>query len=457
MVVEAVPSSSPPLSTRRERVGWYFYDWANSAFITTVVTVFMGPYLTAIANSAAGCTADDETCDNRIPLLFLEILPGQLFPYMVSLSVFLTVILLPLVGAIADRSPYKRELMVLFAYVGSGATIGMLFLVGERYLLGSVLFLVANMAFGASVVVYNSFLPQLAGPDDRDTVSSVGWAVGYVGGGLLLALNLVALLLHEQLGLTEGDVVRYSLVSAGVWWAAFTTVPLLTLRNRPPVEGVARGFVVTDGFRQLWHTLKGLRAFPLTLLFLAAYLIYSDGIATVIALSALYGSEELGLSADTLVITILLVQFVAVFGAMGMGKVATRVGAWKTVLASLVLWSLVVTAAYFLPAGEVLPFMLLGAAIGLVLGGSQALSRSLFSQLIPKGKEGEFFGIFEITDKATSWLGPLVFGLALGLTGSYRTAIISVILFFAVGFVLLLLVPMRRAIVAAGNTPPVHL
>lgn len=455
MIVDENAGPRVPLSTRRERFGWYSYDWANSAFQTTVITVFLGPYLTGIANNAAGCTSDgDEDCTTRIPLLFLDILPGQLFPYMVSMAVFLTVIGLPLVGAIADRSPYKRELMVFFAYVGAGATIGMLFLVDDRYLLGSVLFLIANVAFGASVVVYNSFLPQIAGPDDRDRISSAGWAFGYFGGGLLLALNLVALLMHETLGLSEGDVARYCIVSAGIWWAGFTTIPLLTLRNRPPVEGVARGFLLTDGFRQLWHTLKQLRAFPLTLLFLLAYLVYSDGIATVISLSAVYGSEELDLSQQTLVLTILVVQFVAIFGAIGMGRIAARVGAFRTVLGSLVLWSLVVTAAYFLPARQVVPFLLLGVLIGLVMGGSQALSRSLFSQLIPKGKEGEFFGIYEITDKSTSWLGPLVFGLAYGITASYRVAIISVIIFFVGGFVLLLMVPMRRAIVAAGNAPP---
>src|SRR5690606_8712240 len=230
---------------------------------------------------------------------------------------------------------------------------------------------------------------------------------GYAGGGLLLAVNLVALLLHEQLGLSEGDAVRYCIVSAGLWWAAFTTVPLLTLRNRPPLEGTVHGFVLTEGFRQLWRTIKGMRAYPLTLLFLLAYLVYSDGIATVVSLSALYGSEELDLSADTLVITILVVQVVAVFGALGMGRAAARVGAWRTVLATLVLWSLVISVAYFLPAGQVLPFVLLGAAIAVVLGGSQALSRSLFSHLVPRGKEAEYFGIYEITDKSTSWVGPL--------------------------------------------------
>ena len=440
-------------STRRERVGWYSYDWANSAFSTTVVTVFLGPYLTSIAKRAAGCEGD--ACNDAvIRPLGIEMAPGSLFPYAVSLSVFLTVFVLPVVGAIADRSPRKKALLALWAYLGSAATIGMLFLTGDRYLLGAALFLVANVSFGASVVVYNSFLPQIATEEQRDSVSSIGWAFGYLGGGLLLLLNVAAVLSKDALGLSTGDVARYSIASAGLWWAGFTTIPMLRLRNRPPAAGVARGSVLTDGFRQLGHTLKSLKAYPLSLFFLIAYLVYNDGIQTVIALAAVYGAEELGLGQDTLTMTILMVQFLAFFGALGMGAIAKRVGAWKTLLGSLVLWTAVIGVAYVLPAGEVLPFVLLGGAIGVVLGGSQALSRSLFSQLIPKGREGEYFGLYEISDKGTSWLGPLLFGLAFDATRSYRVAIISLLVFFIVGFVALAAVPMRRAIVAAGNTPP---
>ncbi|MEO3819514.1 MFS transporter [Plantactinospora sp. B24E8] len=451
------PVETAPPSDRRERVGWYFYDWANSAFQTTVITVFLGPYLTSIAKTAAGCASDDPCRGQRISLLGIDIAPGSLFPYMVSLSVFLTVFVLPVVGAVADRSPRKKEMLALFAYVGSAATIGLLFLTGDRYLLGAGLFLVANIAYGASIVVYHSFLPQIAGPEQRDSVSSVGWAIGYIGGGTLLALNVAGVLFKDSLGLDTGEVARYSIVSAGVWWAAFTTIPLLRLRNRPPTAGPAQGPLLIDGFRQLWQTLRELKAYPLTLFFLVAYLVYNDGIQTVISLSATYGTEELNLSDDVLVPTILMVQFLAFFGALGMGALAKRIGAWKTILTSLVLWTVVLAVAFRLPANQALPFVLLGGGIGIVLGGSQALSRSLFSQLIPKGKEAEYFGIYEISDKGTSWLGPLLFGLAYGMTESYRVAIISLLTFFVVGFVLLLAVPIRRAIVAAGNVPPERL
>jgi UMF1 family MFS transporter len=432
-------------STRKERVGWYFYDWANSAFPTTVVTVFLGPYLGSVADKAADS-------GGMVHPLGIPVAAGSLFAYTVSLSVLLTVFVLPVVGAVADRTHRKKQLLALFAYVGAGATVGLAFLTGTRYLLGATLFLIANIGFGAANVVYNSFLPQIAGPDDRDRVSSVGWSIGYIGGGLLLALNVVAVELGGDAH--KAEVARWSIVSAGLWWAAFTTIPLVRLRNRPAVAGEHRGSVLTDGFRQLGHTLAGLKAFPLTLFFLVAYLVYNDGIQTVISLASVYADKELKLPQAVQVETILLVQFLAFAGAWAMGRLALRYGAWKTVLASLVVWTMALGIAFVLPAGRPVPFILLGCLIGIVLGGSQALSRSLFSQLIPPGREAEYFGLYEISSDGTSWLGPLLFGLAYQVTHTYRVAIVSLLAFFVIGFVALLAVPVRRAIVAAGNTPP---
>lgn len=446
-----------PSSNRRERTGWYFYDWANSAFQTTVITVFLGPFLTTVAEQAAGCELGADSCLGYVYPLGIKVAAGSYYPYLISLSVLLTVFVLPVVGAIADRTRHKKRLLAGAAYVGAGATVAMAFVTGERYLLGGALFLVANIAFGSAIVVYNSFLPQLGGPDDRDGISSRGWALGYLGGGLLLALNLAVVTAFSEEGNPQRtlDLARWSIVSAGVWWAVFTLVPLRWLREHPTAAALtSSGNVLTDGFRQLGRTVRQLRAYPLTLFFLLAFLVYNDGIATVITLSSQYGTEELRLTQSTLIVTILLVQFLAFGGALLLGALARRIGAWKTVLLSLLLWIGVVIGAFRLPAEAPLPFMALGAAIGLVLGGSQALSRSLFSQLIPAGKEGEYYGFYEISDRGTSWLGPLAFGLVFQLTNSYRVGLVSLLIFFVVGFVLLLAVPMRRAIVAAGNTPP---
>jgi MFS transporter, UMF1 family len=445
-----------PTSTRRERTGWYFYDWANSAFSTTVVTVFLGPFLTSVTEQAGGCALGADTCTATVHPLGITVAAGSYFPYLVSLSVFLQVFVLPIMGAVADRTPRKKILLATTAFLAAAATIAMAFVTGDRYLLGGLLFLIANISGGASIVVYNSFLPQLAGPDDRDKVSSRGWALGYLGGGLLLLANLVAVMLLSIDGNPQRtlDLARWCIVSAGVWWAGFTLIPLAWLREHPGADSSGGGNVLVDGFRQLGRTITGLRAYPLTLFFLLAYLIYNDGIQTVIALASQYGTEELKLGQSTLIITILLVQFLAFGGALALGALAQRIGARRSVVLSLALWLIVIVAAYFLPAGQPIPFMILGLGIGLVLGGSQALSRSLYSQLIPPGREGEYYGFYEISDKGTSWLGPLAFGLVYQLTSSYRIGIVSLIVFFVAGAVLLSLVPMRRAITAAGNTPP---
>jgi len=450
-------ATTAPVNHRRERTGWYFYDWANSAFSTTVITVFLGPFLTSITEQAAGCALGADECDGRVHPLGITVAAGSYFPYLVSLSVLLTVFVLPVMGAIADRAERKKPLLAAAAFVGAGATIAMAFVTGERYLLGGLLFIIANIAFGASVVVYNSFLPRLAGPDERDKVSSRGWALGYLGGGVLLLLNLVVVTWLSISGDDQRtlDLARWCIVSAGVWWAVFTLVPLRWLREHPGVEaGAVRGNVLTDGFRQLGQTIRSLRAYPLSLFFLVAFLVYNDGIQTVISLASQFGTEELKLEQSTLIVTILIVQFLAFGGALLLGALAVRIGARKTVLIALVGWLGVVLAAFWLPEGEPLPFMLLGVGIGLVMGGSQALSRSLFSQLIPDGREGEYYGFYEISDKGTSWLGPLAFGLVFQLTNSYRIGLVSLVVFFIVGGILLAMVPMRRAIVAAGNTPP---
>jgi len=366
---------------------------------------------------------------------------------------------LPVTGAIADRVAHKRRLLAGLAFLGSLCTLAMFFVAGQRYLLGAGLFVVANLAFGASIVVYNSWLPDLASPDERDKISSRGWAFGYLGGALLLALNLALFIGHDSLGVSEGDAVRICLASAGIWWGGFTVLTVTLLRDRPPHAVVAdrRGGTVRGSFRQLGATLRDLRRYPLTLWFLGAYLLFNDGVQTVINVSAQYGKEELRLSQTTLVSTILLVQLVAFLGAVALGRIAQAVGAKRTVLGALVVWTLVLVAAYFVQAGAALQFYLLATVIGIVLGGTQALTRSLFSQLIPPGREAEYFGFYEISDRGTSWLGPFLFALTFQLTDSYRYAIFSLVFFFVVGGLLFLRLPMRRAIEQAGNVAPERL
>ncbi|MFF9704391.1 MFS transporter [Streptomyces griseofuscus] len=434
---------------RRQQRGWYFYDWAYSVYSASVLTVFIGPYLTSIAEHAADS-------GGYVHPLGIPVRAGSYFAYSVSLSVILAVVAMPLVGSAADRTGRKKPLLAAAAYTGAAATTGMFFLDGDRYLLGGVLLVVANAAAAVGGMLYNSYLPQIAPPEERDAVSSRGWAFGYGAGAMVLVANLVLYSAHDSFGLSQGQAVRICLASAGLWWGAFTLVPLRLLRDR---RARAAGEAAPDGVpstgpRQLAATARDMRRHPLTLSFLLAYLIYNDGIQTVISQASVYGSQELGLGQSTLIVAVLLVQVLAVAGALAMGRLARTYGAQRTILGSLVAWTITLAAGYFLPAKAPVYFFLLAAGIGMVLGGSQALSRSLFSHLVPPGKEAEYFSAYELSDRGMSWLGPMLFGVTYQLTGSYRSAIISLVAFFVIGFALLARVPVRRAIAAAGNPVP---
>jgi UMF1 family MFS transporter len=437
------------MNDRRELFGWYVYDWANSAFYTTVIAVFMGPYLTSVAEAAADA-------GGFVYPLGIKVAAGSLYSYTVSLSVFFQMLLLPLLGAISDYSHLKKQMLSFFAYTGSLATMGLYFLEGDRYLLGSVLFLVANFSVGASIVFYNAFLNDIASPDRRDAVSSNGYAVGYVGGGLLLAANLWLFSNASSFGISTGHAVRISLLSSGLWWAIFTLIPMGLLKRRHSVKSLPKNETqLTIGFKQLKLTLRELPRYRHTMLFLVAYLLYNDGIQTVIALASQFGSKELGLETSTLTTVVLIVQFVAIFGAIIFNYVARWVGTKRAIMISVLIWAATVVYAYG-ALKTARDFYIMGAVIGIVLGGSQALSRSLYSLMIPKGKEAELFSLYEISDKGTSWLGPLIFGLTYQFTSSYRLAILSLATFFILGLVLLTFVNVRKAIAEAGGPQKVE-
>ncbi len=455
--VVVAPAPPPGRETRVQR-SWYFYDWANSAYVTTTATVLMGPYLTSVATAAA-CPdlPDGASCTETLPVLGLAVSPGSLYAYTTTVSTIVSALVLIVVGGIADRSPRPTRMLAGFAWLGAVAAALMFFVMGTDWQLGVVLLIVANLALGSSLVIYDSLLVRIASPDDRDRVSSKGWGFGYLGGGILLALNFLLDVFHTRLGLDRSTSTRISLLSAGVWWGVFTVIPVLGLRDvggtlAIPVERT-RG-VVGGSFAQLADTFQELRLFPQTLLFLLAYLFFNDGIQTVIGNSSLYGIEELKFPQQTVLGIFLFVQFVAFAGSWLFGRLADRIGAWRTVLWSIGIWTVIVLVAFFVPARSIVLFAALALAIGLVLGGSQALSRSLYSQLIPRGREAEFFSLYQAMERGTSWFGTLTFGLVYQFTHSYRLAIVALVVFFVIGGLLLSRVRMRDGILAAGNAVP---
>ena len=411
----------------RYRRAWYLYGWASQPFPTLVVTVFMSRYLTSVTENAVGK-------NGRVHVLGIPIAPGSLFVYTITAATIVLVVLMPLVGAI-----------------GALACVAMVFVGPTAWQLGAALFSVAFLGYSCSIVVSYSLLIDVSTYDERDQVSSTGWAIAYIGGGIPLALAFAASLLVDK-----STLARAALCFAGIWWLGFS-IPVR--RALPAQLGAAparptAGSVITAGFRQLAETIRHVRAFPLTLAFLGAFLVYNDGIQTVVTVSAQYGDKQLQLSDTVLLSAILLVQFVAFAGALLLGRLAGVFGAKRVVLGSLVAWLVAILLAYRLQEGVAWQFFALAVLIALVLGGSQALSRAIFSRLIPRGAEAQYFGFYEISDAGTSWFGPLVFGVTYQNTGSYRSALISLVVFFVVGFILLALVPLRRAIAAAGNTVP---
>jgi UMF1 family MFS transporter len=431
------------------------YDWANSAFYTTVVGALLGPYLTELAQRDVG--------ENGTIMDFGAlgaVTAKSFFTLFIAIAVGSQVVLLPILGAIADYSHLKKKLMAVFCYIGVAATCLMFFVTGKHYLFGGLLFIIANLSFGAAIVFYNSFLPDISTEDKRDKVSSQGFAFGYLGGGLLLALNLLLIFFAARLRISTFMAIRLSLLSAGVWWGVFSIVTFLRLRSRAAARSLPPGkSFLTIGFSELRSTFRELRRLRHTLKYLVGYLFYNDGIQTVIGAASVFLAQELfisrGLPDDPAfrLEIFLLVQFVAFLGALLFERIAAWVGTKKAILLSLVVWSGIVIYAYgFFSTTTQAWFM--AAMIAVVLGGSQALSRSLFSRMIPKGREASFFGIYEVSERGTSWLGPLVFSIVVASTGSYRQAILSLIVFFIVGMLILLFTDTDRAIHEAGNALP---
>ena len=437
-----------PLARAKEQKAWYWYDWANSAYVTTIGTVMFGPYFIGLAENAAGD-------DDRLGVLGAQVAPGSLFFWLITLTTIFSAVLLPLLGAVADRTANKKGLLAGFAWTGAAFASLIFFATGENWLLAAVGIVGGNLCLGAAGVINDSILPLISTEDERDRVSSRGWAFGYLGGGLLLAANLVVFVMHDTFGLTEALAARLSMLSAALWWAGFTIIPFLRLSNHEPVHVVAEsGGLISQSFGQLRGTLRDLRNYPMAVTFLVAYLFFNDGIQTVIAASAVYGSEELDHSQTILIATILIVQFVAFGGALVFGRAAGRYGAKQVILVGLVIWMVIVTAALFLPERNVPLFLALGVAIGVVLGGTQALARSYFSLLIPRGKEAEYFSFYHAMDRGTSWFGTATMAIVLQATGSYRPAIFALIVFFVIGGLVLLKVDTAKGIRDAGNDVP---
>ena len=422
----------PPIRLGLDRPtlrAWAMYDWATSAMQTVVMTAVFPIFFVKVAG--ANLPAEEAT---------------QQLSLVNSIALTLVAIASPILGAVSDLAGNKKRLLAAFMLAGVLATGSMYWISHGELGLASLLFIIAMIGATGSFVFYESLLPHIAGPEEIDRVSTAGFALGYLGGGVLLALNLAWIQKPEWFGLPSGPGLtpeqstlpaRLAFVSVAVWWGLFS-IPLFRQVPEPPrrreQDEPAAGRAILGAFARLGETLRELRGFRHAFLFLLAFLIYNDGIQTIIKMATAYGTE-IGIGAGALIGAILIVQFVGIPFAFLFGMLAGGIGAKRAIFIGLVAYTGISVLGYFMTNAT--HFFILAGMVGMVQGGTQALSRSLFASMVPKHKSGEFFGFFSVFEKFAGILGPLFFYVAIELTGSSRSAILSIISFFAVGAVLL--------------------
>ncbi|HMV31967.1 MAG TPA: MFS transporter [Gemmatimonadales bacterium] len=421
---------------RRELRAWAMYDWANSAMVTTIVTAVFPIYFVRIA----GADLPPAMATRRLADI-------------TTIGLGIIAVLSPIMGTIADRAGVKKRLLGLSLGIGVSAVALMYLIQRGDLLLASVLFVVANIAVNASYVCYDSFLPHIASGEEMDRVSTAGYALGYVGGGVLLAFNLAWIKMPQWFGLPSGEGLtpaqatlptRLAFLSVAVWWLLFS-IPLFRHVPEPPPTGDGR-IRIGRAFGELGDTFRQLGKFPQALLMLIAFLIYNDGIGTIIRMATAYGSE-IGIGDADLIAAIMITQFVGIPFAFLFGSLAGKIGAKRAIFLGLVAYMVISMLGYRMQTAR--DFLVLALLVGVVQGGTQALSRSLFASLIPKQRSAEFFGFFAVVEKFAGIFGPWIFARVITATGSSRGAILAVVAFFIVGGALLYFVKVDEGQAAA--------
>ncbi len=416
---------------KREIFGWAMYDFANSAFATTILAVIFNQYFaTVVAGGERG-----------VEVFGLRLHGASFFTFAVSFSMAISAVFSPLLGAVADASTSKKRFLMVFCFVGVLFTGLLYFVHAGDYWMGAIFFIIANIGFAEGNVFYNAFLPEISTEKSIGRISGLGWALGYIGGGALLAINLVMLKYPQWLGFPTGYfAVQDCFLSVALWWLIFSLPLFLFLKERPPsfLPSTREGYFL-EGYRRLRKTFHRIKTFRELTKFLLAYLIYNDGIETVIIMASIFGADVLGMKTEELIVYFLMVQAVAFVGAMIFGFLADAIGNKRTVMISLGIWSIVVLWAFRLGIfwDAKTEYWILGVLVAMVLGGSQAASRSLQGLFTPEANSAEFFAFFGVSGKFASIFGPLTYGILIAITGSVQSGVLSVLLFFVVGMLIL--------------------
>jgi MFS transporter, UMF1 family len=417
---------------RPELRAWAMYDWANSAFQTTIIAAVFPIYFHSVVAADLGAT-----------------LSTSRFAWATTIAIVIVAVVAPLLGAIADYAAMKKKMLAAFLLIGACSTIAMYWIERGDWQLALALFVIGNIGVAGSIVFYESLLPHLVDEKELDRVSSAGYAIGYIGGGTLLAINLLMIQKPSLFGIPDtGTAVRLSLASVGVWWLAFS-IPLFRTVPEPPRrierDETPSGNAVIIGAKRLVETFKELKVYKQAFLLLLAFLIYNDGIQTIIRMATTFGSE-IGIDQNAMITALLITQFIGVPFAFLFGMIAGRIGPKISVFAGLGVYAFIILLAYFMTSAA--HFYALAIMVGMVQGGTQALSRSLFASMIPRHKSSEFFAFFGVFERYAGILGPLIFAVMVQASGESRNAILAVLAFFVIGGALLAFVDVeagRRA------------
>ncbi len=422
-------------SNRKVIFSWCMYDWANSAFATTIMAAVLPTFFSKVAGASLKPN-----------------IASAYWGYTVTAAMIVGAFLSPILGAIADHSGARKKFMGFFALTGSIASALLIMVSTGDWLLASLFYILGNISFTSSIIFNDSLLPHIAG-DRIDTVSSQGYALGYLGGGILLAVNLAMIMKPELFGIPNAEWgSRISFLTVGIWWALFT-IPVMLNVPEPPATVMKGEFrnPVAAGFQRLAKTFSEIRKFEETFKMLIAYWLYNDGIGTIIVMATIFGSE-IGIAQTDLIGAILMVQFLGIPFTLLFGRIARRFSAKSAILVSLVIYTGIAVGGYFIQ--NALHFWILAVFVAMVQGGSQALSRSLYGSMIPKSKTAEFYGFYDVSSKVSGILGPFIFGLVAQLTGSSRISIVSIVFFFIAGGIILTQVRQKRGIRMAESRGP---
>jgi len=428
------PLSKPELALSKPARAWCMYDWANSVFITSVTAALYPPFFRSLATSA-GLSRSVATA---------------YWGYTSSAALLLVALLAPLLGATADHTGGRKRYMAAFAVLGMAVTASFA-LIGEgAWQLAAALFVLATLGFTGANVFYDSFLPHVASRSGLDRVSSRGFALGYLGGGILLVLHLLMIRHPDWFGMPDrGFAVRASFTSAAVWWAAFS-MPFFRRVPEPPAirRAASSRIAIVEGVNRLLRTAREIRKYKQLFLFLTAFWVYTDGVGTIVRMATAYG-DEIGVGIDHMVAALVITQFIGIPFTFLFARLAERISAKSAIMVTLIVYACISGMAYFMRTAA--HFYTLAVAVAMVQGGCQALSRSLFSRMVPRERGTEFFGFYSASSKLAGVFGPLVFGAVAHATGQSRLGIVSVVAFFVVGALILSRVDVEQGEMAAAS------